>query len=232
MGYFRIVTAVAAVVTSLTAAAQSAPPEATPPAGLRAPAEQQLAADSPEWLAREYLTAVRERGFAAEADFMHPDEMARFQAMLIPVFERESQAGGRALMNATFGRDATLTMVRLADPADFLRRFSRVMAVRMPDQPTDFDRLQILGKVEEGEQAHVLARLGTGRGASANERLEIVSLKPSDGAWKLMISAKLEAAVRAMSRRGEDERPIPRLIPRPPMPESPAPVLPETRPPA
>jgi hypothetical protein len=201
--------------------ANPAPDEQPATEAAEASAVQGLAPGSPEWVAREYLMAVRERGFSAEADFLHPDQMERFKAILIPVFAAESQDGGRALMNATFGRDARMTEVRVADPADFLRRFARVMAVRVPDQPTDFDRLSVLGSVKEGERVHVLTRLSTGSGKSAKERLEVVSLAPSERGWKLMLSPKLEAAVRAMDRRGGDTRSAPRLVPRPPPPEPP-----------
>ena len=100
---------------SFAAAAETAPPVAPPAEGAEDPWVQELAPGSPEWVAREYLIAVRERGFAAEAEFLHPDEMARFKAMLIPVFAAETESGGRALINATFGRDARMSDVRVSD---------------------------------------------------------------------------------------------------------------------
>lgn len=219
MGYLRLVICGLIAAVSLTAAAENAQPFPPPTEGAQDPAVQALAPGSPGWVAREYLVAVRKRGFAAEAEFLHRDEMARFKSMLIPIFAAESESGGRALMNATFGRDARMAEARLADPADFLRRFSRVMSVRMPDQPTDYDRLRVLGTVKEGEQVHVLVRLNSAS-ATVGERLEVVSLLPFEGGWKLMLSPKLEAAVLAMDRRSGERRPAPRLVPRP---EPPAP---------
>jgi hypothetical protein len=216
MGYFRLLIGGLVAVISFAVAAETTRPTQPVPEDAEAPAVQELKPGSPEWVAREYLTAVRERGFAAEADFMHPDEMARFKSILIPVFAAETDAGGRALINATFGRNARMTEVRLADPAQFLRRFARVMSVRMPDQPTNFDQLLVLGSVKEDEQVHVLVRLGSRATSAAEERLEVVSLLPFEGGWKLMLAPKLEAAVRAMDRRGSDRRPAPRLIPLPP----------------
>ncbi|MCU0834604.1 MAG: hypothetical protein MUC77_09225 [Chromatiaceae bacterium] len=157
-----------------------------------------LAEERPEDVAARYLEAVRDRGFAAGADFLHPDEMARFQQLLVPVLESEQAAGGRALLNATFGRDATLLSARLADPADFLRRFARVMAVRAPDQPTGFDQLQILGTVNEGETIHVLARLRTALPDGPSDRLVVVSLRPFEDGWRVMLSPEIEQAARAM----------------------------------
>lgn len=216
MRYLGFVIGGLVAAVSFAAGAEAAQPAApAPDDGVAKPAVQELKPGSPEWVAREYLTAVREHGFSAEADFMHPDEIDRFKAMLIPVFAAESESGGRALMNATFGRDARLTDVRLAAPADFLRRFTRVMAVRVPDQPTSFDRLFVLGSVKEDDQVHVLVRLSSGGQSVAEESLEVVSLLPDDGGWKLMLSPKLEAAVRAMDLWGTNRRAEPRLIPTP-----------------
>jgi hypothetical protein len=216
---------------SFTLVAETAQPTVPPaPAeGATQPPAQELKPGSPEWVAREYLTAVRKRGFSAEAEFLHPEEIARFKSLLVPVFEAESEVGGRALMNATFGRDARMSEIRSADPADFLRRFSRIMAVRLPDQPTDYDRLWVLGSVKEKERVHVLVRLSSAAQADTGERLEVVSLLPLAEGWKLMLSPKLESAARAMNRSGIRERPAPLLAPRlePPAtlsPEPPAPM--------
>jgi hypothetical protein len=236
MGYQGLVIGGLVAAVSFAATAEAEQPALPAPAeGTAEPAAQVLKPGSPEWVAREYLTAIRERGFSAAADFMHPDEMARFKSLLIPVFAAESESGGRALMNATFGRDARMREARLADPGEFLRRFSRVMAVRMPDQPTDYDRLRVLGTVKEVERFHVLVRLSAGAETAAEDRLEVVSLLPFAGGWKLALSPKLEAAARAMDRRKSGTRPAPLLGPRleppeptPLQPPEIAPARPET----
>jgi hypothetical protein len=164
--------------------------------------------------AREYLNAVRAEGFAAQARFMHPEELARFQKMLLPAFEANQAEGSRVLLNATFGRESSLTDARLAEPADFMSRFVRVMAVRMPDQPIGFDALEVLGGVGEGVRMHVLIRLRTGAGDASVETLEVVSLMPEGDEWRLMLSPQLESAARSMNPSGQPIRPIPRLEPR------------------
>lgn len=185
------------------------------------------AVGTPEQVAAEYLEAVRARGFAAQADFLLPEEAVRFRDMLIPVFEGEEAAGRRALLNATFGRGATLLTVRLAEPQEVVRRFARVMAVRMPDQPTGFDELRVLGTVVEEETVHVLARLRTLTGDAAQDRLEVVSLRPRGDHWGVLLSPNLEASLRGMRDSGERPRAEPQLVPEPP-PEAPAvaPVVP------
>ena len=220
MGLMRLVLSMAVVLTYQAAAQQIAPSDLPAPVDAADPVLRKELPASPQWIARVYLEAVRHRGFIATADYLHPDEMARFKAMLIPVFEAESKAGGRALMNATFGRDARLADVRLADPTEFLRRFARVMSVRMTERRTDFDELKLLGSVEEGELVHVLVRLRSESQTAAQDRLEVISLLPFEEGWKLIMWPELEAAILAMAPREQDERSVPRLAPQPEPPGS------------
>lgn len=165
--------------------------------------------------ARDYLEAVRARGFAAQADFLHPQELQRFRDRLLGVLESEEAAGNRALLYATFGRDASLLQARLAEPKELAARFARVMAVRMPDQPVGFDSLEVLGTVEEGDTAHVLVRTLTESGEQTLEDLRIVSLRPHRDSWKVLMSPQLVQAISSMDPDPGGKRPTPRLVPTP-----------------
>jgi hypothetical protein len=165
-------------------------------------------------VAQQYLEAVRAEGFSAEARFMHPEELARFQQLVVPAFEAEQAEGSRVLLNATFGRDAAVLDARLADPEDFMRRFARVMAVRMPDQHVGFDELQVVGSVEEGEKMHVLVRLRTLSEKNPLDELTVVTLLPDGEEWKLTLSPELEAAARSMDRSSQSRLTRPQLAPR------------------
>jgi len=166
-------------------------------------------------VASAYLEAVRARGFAAEADFLHPDELERLRGMLQTVLEADQAGGGRTLLNATFGRDASIQDARDADSADFVRRFARVMAVRMPEQPVGFDELQVVGTVEENPMVHVLVRLRSVWEGNAVEELRVVTLLPYENGWKLKAGGDLDEAVRSLdtSAHGKAKRPPPRLVP-------------------
>ena len=234
MRFLRLLPVLVALVAFPALSQQTSENEQPVPEGAGDPeSRQELSSGSPQWVAREYLESIRDRGFVATSDFMHPDEMARIKAMLIPVLEAEAEAGGRALMNATFGRDARLTEVKLAGPEEFLRRFARVMSVRMPEQRVDFDNLRVLGSVEEGSLVHVLVRLRWESNARIHDRLEIISLLLFERGWKLILSPKLEAAILAMTPEEQDKRAVPRLIPRPEPPGSgprpPEPTMPGAR---
>jgi len=189
-------------------------------------------------VATAYLNALNEKGVAAAPAYLHPAAMARFKALVMPGLKDEQVRGHRNLLNATFGRDAGYASAAAADPTEFLTRFARLIAAREPDAVPRFTSLTPLGVVREGEQLHVLVRLGLGDsgpadnaipGLPTSERIEVVSLLPQDKDWKVLLDSRLQELGRNLGgRRRADERSgaLPRLEP---LPEglSPEPVAPQ-----
>jgi hypothetical protein len=171
----------------LSAAVQAASPSESPTAGAEA-------------VARDYLLAVKAHGFAANADFMDPEELARFKAMLMPVFDAQARAGSRSLINATFGAGATLAEVRQATPAEFMRHLARVMAARMPKQSMDFTDLQVLGAIPEKDRTYVVIRTRADPDQPSTEQVSVVTLHPYEDTWKLALSADMEEAARSLDK--------------------------------
>ena len=184
-------------------------------------AGQALSADelSPEaakQVTETYYAALGQQGFAGVVDLLHPQEIERFRSMVMPGFERERAAGRRTLINATFGRNADLTQVRLADSADFVRRFARLASARSRDLPVGYDQVVVLGSVEEGDMLLMVSRIETGRGADASQRLEVLSLKPYNGQWRVMLDSRFEEMARSLGGgRGQQSRQPPRVLPVP-----------------
>jgi hypothetical protein len=202
-----------------------------PPSAL--PVVDAAAATAATAIAIAYLTTLKEKGFGAAPPYLHATAMARFKTLAMPGLKDEQARGMRNLLNATFGREATYATAVTADPADFLTRFARLIAAREPDAAPIFSRLTPLGVVAEGEQLHVLVRLGLdGGGAAAGspavERVEVVSLLPQGQDWKVLLDGRLQdLAHRLGSRARADERRggLPRLEPLPeglaPLPAAP-----------
>jgi hypothetical protein len=190
-------------------------------------------------VATAYLNALNERGIAAAPAYLHPAAMARFKALVMPGLKDEQVRGHRNLLNATFGRDAGYASAAAADPTEFLTRFARLIAVREPDAVPRFTSLTPIGVVREGEQLHVLVRLGLGGpgpvgsitpvDVPTSERIEVISLLPQGKDWKVLLDGRLQELGRTLGgRRRADERPgaLPRMEP---LPEGlpPAPVEPQ-----
>jgi hypothetical protein len=79
------------------------------------------AAGTPEQLAIDYMAALKKDGLTAAPGFIHPDELARFKEMLMPLVRREAAAGDTPITAALFGKDTKLAQVEAMSPPDFLR---------------------------------------------------------------------------------------------------------------
>src|SRR6187401_1454509 len=77
-------------------------------------------AGTPEEFVKEYMTALETRGFAAVPEFIHPDELARFKEMLMPLIRKEAAAGKKEITQGLFGPGATLASVEAMSGADFM----------------------------------------------------------------------------------------------------------------
>jgi hypothetical protein len=204
---------------------------AVPPGPVVAAAADDAASRSAaQQVAKDYRAAVNAKGLDGGIPYLHPDELVRFQKLLIPILDQERQAGRRNLLNATFGREAEMTDVRLAEPDDFMRRFVRVAAARLDEAQTRFDRVEVVGTVTEGEVLHVLLREVTDQGGTQTQRLVVVSLRPSGRDWKVLLGADIEAMVAGLQGRSVGRDPADRRAQ--PIPEAPAPQPAGDMPPA
>ena len=207
------------------AATKEEPPAPPPPQSVVDPA----AAAAATTAATGYLTALKEKGFAAAPAWLHPAALARFKDLVMPRLKDEQARGTRTLLNATFGRDAGYPVAAAADPTAFLTRFARLISAREPDAAPRFSALTPIGVLREGEQLHVLLRLTQGSGPEAAERIEVVSLLPQDKEWKVLLDGRLQTLASALGSpiRGDGPRGTqPRLEP---FPEGlpPAPIEPQ-----
>lgn len=152
-----------------------------------------------ESIARAYFEVLQTEGMTSVGQFMHPDALAAFKEMLLPVYEAEAAAGGFQLRAMTFGHEATLEDVRSRDPESFLNGFMNIIAAQAGDARISFDRLEILGVVPEGEQRHVLARITVGVDQLSITQFEVLSFVPYEGSWKMQLNGEMQGLAAALT---------------------------------
>lgn len=157
--------------------------------------------------ATAYLEALKTQGLGAATEHLHPQAMDQFKSMVMPALDAEQARGTRALLNATFGRDAGFMDARMATGADFLGRFARLARVRQPELSPEYDSIQPIGVLPEGERMHCLLRLKTGEGGQAVERIEVVSLSLDGTHWRVLLDGRLSGMARSLAgRASRDQR--------------------------
>jgi hypothetical protein len=159
-----------------------------------------VAGETPEQVADAYLDAIRTEGFAVVPDYIHPDERERFRGMLLPVLLGDGPAA-EPLRKAFFGEKATPASVQAMDAKAFMQGFMGFAQNQMATLDVSIGRSEMLGSVREGDVVHLVTRSTAGAGALQLTQMEVISLKPYEDTWRLMLSGKMEGMAQALSAR-------------------------------
>lgn len=153
--------------------------------------------ETPEAFVARSVKAAQQKGTGALADFMHPDELARFKRLMTSILAQAEPAAGDTLARAMFGADATLDSVLKLTPAEFMRDMLDGVMSR-PGVTVKIGDGQVLGSVREGEVVHLVTR----NVATVNEltvtKMEVVSVRPNGDSWGMLLSGELEGMADAM----------------------------------
>ncbi len=145
----------------------------------------------PEDLAKEYLAALKARGVAEVANYMHPSELARFKATLLPIYEAALERGSPQFKDLTFGSQATLDDIRRTEPRAFLVNVLNG-AGAIATFPLAFSSVEVLGAVSEDQMVHVLTRVKP-------MQVAVISMKQSEGKWMIVRSEEYESITQLLT---------------------------------
>lgn len=159
---------------------------------------QTHAQESPEEAAEDYFQAMQNEGLLATSRFMHPSALAEFKAMVMPVYDAEHASGGRQLLDMTFSPGLDYAQLQAMDPMDFLNGFMTVVTAQNGNVPLQFDKLEVLGTIAEGEIRHVLTRVTMGAGDMALSQIEVLSFLPYEDTWLLQLNMDLKGLATAL----------------------------------
>jgi hypothetical protein len=157
-----------------------------------------FAAETPDKVVREYMAALQTEGMVAASRYMHPDEMARFKEMLMPLIRRDLASEKREFTTAVFGSGATLESMEKVSGAELMTALMKLVGDKIKD--IKFESVEILGSVSEAEIVHVVTRIGmSGPNGMKMRQMQVVSVKPHAGGWKLLLSGEIEGLAAALS---------------------------------
>jgi hypothetical protein len=66
---------------------------------------------------------------------------------------------------------------------------------------TTIGDVQILGAVREGETVHLVTRSSAGAAGIELTQLEVISLKPYEDTWRLLLSGQIEGLAKALNSK-------------------------------
>lgn len=154
---------------------------------------------TPEQVTLQYFQAIQSQGFAVAPRYIHPQEQARFKAMLLPLFELKE--AGPNLSKALFGQAKTVAEIQAMEPQAFMESVLKVMGAHMRQAQMELGEMAIIGTVKEGAIVHVVVRASTGNADTRVTRMSVVSLMPEGDGWKLMLTGSMEGLAQAFKAR-------------------------------
>jgi hypothetical protein len=155
-------------------------------------------AGTPEEFVKEYMMALQTRGFVSVPEYIHPDELARFKEMLMPMIRKEAAAGKKEITQGLFGPEATLASVEAMSGADFMSGLLRLVGEKL--EGFKVKDAEVLGSVREKDIVHVVSRVGVDMPEGMSLRqMDVVSVRADGKGWKLLLSGQLEGLAAAFS---------------------------------
>ena len=161
-------------------------------------------ATPPEQVASEYLRAVQHDGLEVAPKFIHPQELVRFQNMVLPLFQIEG--AGKGLARMFFGKPYSAGELARMDPAAFMSAYLGVVGKEFRGAHLMLGEPQIIGSVREGQNVHVLVRVTVGNADFKMTRISVISMMPVGDTWKLLLTGEIEGLGQAIQQRVEGAR--------------------------
>ena len=149
------------------------------------------AATSPEQLWVEYHAALKKDGMVATTKYVHPEELARFKRMVMPVFRREATSQKREWSDAFFGKGIKLAEIEAMSGADLMTAMLEAFGDKIEMK---FSDPQMIGTVRENDLVHIVTRVTVhmGNGAVKAKSVDVVTAKAYGKDWMLVLSPELE----------------------------------------
>jgi hypothetical protein len=156
--------------------------------------------ESPEAVTIQFGAAMRANDWVGTAQLMHPDALARFRNMFIPILRADSTGH---LCERLFATTSSAEVAALPD-AELFARFFRTLVSSTPEIGGMFagaDMVPIGHVLEGSDVAHVVFRMKVEADGVTITKLQAMSLRRSGPTWRVLLSGDFEGLAAALTRR-------------------------------
>jgi hypothetical protein len=158
-------------------------------------------AETPEAVTQQFGAAMRANDWVGSAELMHPDALARFRSMLIPILRADSTG---QLCERLFATTSSAEIAALPD-AELFARFFRTLVGGTPEIGGMFagaDMVPVGHVLEGNDVAHVVFRMKvTASDGVTITKVQAMSLRRSGPTWRVLLSGEFEGLAAALARR-------------------------------
>lgn len=144
---------------------------------------------------QDYFASLQAGDFAKSAGFFHPETLSEFRSSL-SFWKEIPEESRQGFLDAFFGADVTAAAVEAKSDEEFFATFlTAVMAQAEAAGSLNFDGMEILGAVPEGEDVlHYVTRNRVSVGEIRVEGMEVVSAQRTGSGWLLQLSGQMKAS--------------------------------------
>jgi hypothetical protein len=160
----------------------------------------QQRAETPEVVTRQFGAAMRANDWVGTAELMHPDALAHFRNMFLPIVAADSTG---QLCERLFATTSAAEVAALPD-AELFARFFRTLVSGAPELSGMFAGADLVpvGHVLEGNDvAHVVFRMKVAADGVTITKVQAMSLRRSGPTWRVLLSGDFEGLAAALARR-------------------------------
>ena len=155
--------------------------------------------ETPETVTRQFGAAMRANDWVGTAELMHPDALAHFREMFIPIVS--AYPSGR-LCNRLFATTSPAEVAALSN-TELFARFFRTLVSGEPELSGMFAGKDLVpvGHVVEGNDAHVVFRMKVAADGVMITKVQAMSLRRMGATWRVLLSGEFEGLATALARR-------------------------------
>jgi hypothetical protein len=156
--------------------------------------------ETPEAVTRQFGAAMRVNDWVGTAQLMHPDALARFREMFLPIVTADSTG---QLCDRLFATKSAAEVAALPN-AELFARFFRTLVSGAPELSGMFAGADLVpvGHVLEGNDvAHVVFRMKVAADGVTITKVQAMSLRRSGQTWRVLLSGDFEGLAAALARR-------------------------------
>jgi hypothetical protein len=157
-------------------------------------------AETPEMVTRQFGAAMRANDWVGTAELMHPQALARFRGMFLPIVAADSTG---KLCERLFATTSAAEVAALPD-AELFARFFRTLVSGAPELNGMFAGADLVpvGHVLEGNDvAHVVFRMKVAAEGVTITKVQAMSLRRAGKTWRVLLSGDFEGLAAALARR-------------------------------
>jgi hypothetical protein len=164
-----------------------------------------VAAQTPEEAVSQGFDIIKNEGFAKVAVLMHPDELAKFRAMLGPVVEASLAAEGskNAAVFKVFADPSDAKKIAQLTDVAFMETFLDWVQKLQPGMQEMMQGATVatLGHIQEGDTKHVVVRLTMKSMGMEVEKLSVMSVRDYEGKPMLTLMGEMKGIAEAMKQK-------------------------------